>query len=117
MNERLNILDELIESTTDKRGFDEFQAITASTTCNQTGEFKPNTLDRNTEWSLTLILRVNFWANQAQYHDARKIAEKVLVTKLYQDTLGDLAELRLQISNGNRMGAIMICDRIESKLT
>jgi hypothetical protein len=112
MKERLNALDRLIETKTETRGFDEF----ASVHCKKTGEIKDYTSDKNEEYVITLALRVNFWANQAQYNEARQFAEKVLVAKLYHEILGDLSELRLQISNGHRYEAMKICNSIESKL-
>ena len=119
MSNRLDILSHVEEVTTGINRIDEFRDDGSffKMGCVETGEYLPYTLDRNQEWRLTVTLTVTFWANQAQRHDAHKIAEKVLVSRLYGDVLADLNELRLQISNGDRVASMALCDRIMTKIT
>lgn len=116
---RLEVLTRLESIGTGIRGVDDFRSQTPffEIEMGETGKWKPNTLDANEEWHLTAKLTVTFWANRAQLDRARETAERALVHRLYADTLGDLAELRLAISNGDRSASMAVCDRIESKLT
>ena len=115
---RLDILNRLEATRTGMRGRNEFnQTPFLKIETGKTGKVKPYTLDANEEWHLTAKLTVTFWANQAQFERASDTAERALVSRLYADVLGEVNELRLQISNGDQLACMEICDRIESKLT
>lgn len=68
------------------------------------------------EWELSANLSVCFWANRAQYQRARGIAEQALVAFLYAEILGDLAQLRLHVSDGDRDACHRVISIIEHKL-
>lgn len=82
----------------------------------ETGEYRPG-LDANTQFYLEARITTTFWANGAQYDQARRLAEHALIHRLYGDILGNMAELRLQISNGNRMACLKLLNQMEAKLT
>jgi hypothetical protein len=84
-------------------------------TSEETGNTRPG-LDANQEFYLEARLTVTFWANRAQYECARELAETVLVHRLYGDILGELSELKLQISNGDRGASMLAVSRLEQKL-
>lgn len=56
----------------------------------ETGEIYENGLATQKEYQLKLQVGCNFWANQAQYNNARKKAEKVLLHTLYGEILAKL---------------------------
>lgn len=85
-------------------------------TVQKTGEFREYTLDRNEEYVLEAKIRVFFWANQAQYHSQRVIAERALVARVYADILADIPELMLAISNGDKHEAMEAATRIKRTL-
>jgi hypothetical protein len=114
---RVSILEHLEARSIGYRHLDEFDAPDFCTVkYGETGKSRYG-LDANQEWCLEATISVTFWANTAQYQHAREIAERALVHRLYADVLRELPELRMQISNGSRMGCLRIVDRIEQTLT
>lgn len=81
----------------------------------QTGQYKPG-VDACDEWCLELTIAVNFWANPAQLSDAKAIAEKALVHRLYADVIARLTDLELAISNGDRESCRFIVNQIRDSL-
>jgi hypothetical protein len=115
---RLSILDNLRERSLGYHRMDEFNAPDFCTVrCAPTAAPLRPGLDANEQWALEATLSVTFWANRAQFPQVKEKAEKALVHRLYADILGDLAELQLQISNGNKMACHEIVHQIQSKLT
>lgn len=112
----MKILEQLRTERTGVLRPDEFREGVLTADYGKTGEVKPYTLDANEEWYLTGTLRVKFWANKVQFDDALKIAEKVMIARLYGDILAELPELRLAINSGDRRDCFNVCDRIEAKL-
>ena len=114
---RLNVLDHLEERSLGYRRLDDFNAPDFFTVgCGATGKHLQYGSDPNEEWCLTATIAVTFWANPAQHSRAKEIAKKALVHRLYADILGDLAELHLQISSGNRDECQRIVCQIQSKI-
>lgn len=69
------------------------------------------------EWCLSATIAINFWSNKEQFDESIKIAERALIARLFGDIFCEIAEMRLAISNGDRLEANRVCDRIEKKLT
>ena len=114
--DHMKIIEHLQEKSEAIRRMDDFRSPDFfKIESGQTGKVIPGT-DANTEHYLEAKIAVTFWANQAQYHDARKLAQEVLVHRLYGDVIAELSELRLQISNGDRVACLMTVDRLGSKL-
>lgn len=112
----INVIDNLYEKTDHIRRVDGFNSRDFFTLeQGETGHMRPG-LDANQEFYLEARIVVTFWANQAQHDHARKLALQALAHRLYGDILSDLSELKLQISNGNRDGCMVVVDRMESKL-
>jgi hypothetical protein len=68
------------------------------------------------EYELTARLRVVYWANRAEHQTARQHAEKVLLHRLYEPVLKEIAELRKTIYDRDPHAAIAVCERIEKAL-
>lgn len=113
---RLGIINRMRMDKTGMRRRDEFCEPPFTMEFEKTGERKEYVLDANEEWCLSAKIAVLFWANSVQVNDAVKIAERALLNRLYGETLGYLAELRLAISNGDRNTANSICGIIEQQL-
>ena len=113
----MRILQDLMAEKTGRRRIDDFRDPPFTVEYGKTGNINdPQNLATNEEWHLTAKVRVTFWANKAQFHDAMKIAERALIARLYEDIIIELPELRLALSDGNRRAALEIFGRIESKL-
>ena len=70
-------------------------------------------IDRRDEFELRLQIAVPFWANKAQFSDARLAAMRHLAKALYEDALREVSRLRLCIHSGDAIGALECADRIE----
>ena len=113
---KLYILGHLQAKSLEYRRYDDFRAPDfCVVNCEKTGRTRPIP-DANEEWVIQATLSVTFWANTAQYQQARVIAERTLAHRLYADVLGDLAELHMQISNGDKRACTEIVFRIEGKI-
>jgi|SRR5690348_11383427 len=73
-----------------------------------------DTIDRSTEYLLTLRLAQNFWANRAQRDAAHKAALRALAAHLYEDVLREIPHLILAIESGDREEALVAALRIQS---
>jgi hypothetical protein len=93
---------------------DEFVSDIISVTSGETGRIRDHEIDANQEWFLEAKVAVTFWANKAQYQTAREIAEKALMAELYSDVLVELRMARLAISNGDKIEAFKVIDRIQN---
>lgn len=92
---------------------DEFVSDIISVTSGETGRIREYEIDANQEWFLEAKVSVTFWANKAQYQTAREIAERALMAELYSDVLVELRLARLAISDGNKIEAFKVIDRIQ----
>lgn len=114
--DHMKIIDRLYKKSDGIRRMDDFRSPAFfEIETGQTGATRPGT-DANTQHYLEAKVSVTFWANQAQYERARELAQQALVHRLYGEILGELSELRLQISNGDRRAAMEAVDRLGSKL-
>ena len=111
----MSILDEATVRPTGRLRESDLRSPVLSLECNQTGEIRPGT-DANTEHAMRLVVGVHFWANQAQYQHAYQNARRVLLCRLYKGILGETAELRKAIFDGDAGAALDICDRIDKEL-
>ena len=82
----------------------------------ETGAVRDFTSDRNQEWFLRATFEMRFWANEAQYADAERIARRTMMCHVYSDVLLDLARLKSAISDGDKAKCFDAIDRIESVL-
>lgn len=113
----MKVLQQLHRRRTGMQRYDEFDTPAAyDVHCGATGEMRPDTLDRNEEWQLSATLCVTFWANQAKFDTAVKIAERALSHRLYGDVLSELYQLRLAVSNGDRRAAYIVIDRLQNTM-
>jgi len=112
----MNILDHLLQKSNDIRRMDDFQSPEFfKMKSGETGVTRPG-IDATTQFYLEATVSVTFWANPAQYHYARELAEQALLHRLYGGILGEISEVRLQVSNGCREAAMVAVNRLESKL-
>lgn len=79
----------------------------------ETGETKPYEMVAKRQWFLEAKVSVTFWANKAQYNDARKIAERALKARLYEGVLMEIHNARLAVSNGDKREAWSALDRMQ----
>lgn len=71
----------------------------------ETGEIRPYTPDRNREHELQLVITTRFWANKAQYPDARNMAERYLVELVTGESLALLGRIEKAIFDGDAKAA------------
>lgn len=81
----------------------------------ETGETRPG-MDKNEQYRMQVVLGMNFWANKAQYSQAASNVKKVLLRRIYRDTLSLLGELRKSIFDGDGSAALAWCEKIERDL-
>lgn len=113
----MTILDKLQERPTYARrasGFDR-PAVTEMD-CRPTGDVRLYTIDVNEEYELSAKIAIKFWANPAQHTHARRVAEKVLLQRLYGDTLALLGEAEKAVCDGDAKAVLCIIDTIRSNL-
>lgn len=80
-----------------------------------TGEFRPG-LDRNERWMLTARVTVHFWANKAQFPEARIMAERQLAVALYGDFLADVTKASAAVIDGDRSAALAALDALRDRI-
>lgn len=93
-----------------RSGIDDFVSIGTI----MTGNVKPFELSMNEEYRLEARIAVNFWANKAEFNDAKDIALRTLYAGLYAEVMQFLPRLRLAISDGSKSDAFRICNLMES---
>lgn len=84
--------------------------------CDKTGIATGPRYSDQEEYELIGKLRVSFWANRAQYEDARLNAERLFLMRLYGNILPHLAELRSAISNGDASNALSCISEMEKEI-
>jgi hypothetical protein len=65
---------------------------------------------------LKATIGVNFWANQAQFQDAYRNAEKTLMTAMYGDVLSSLDLIRSALYAHDIESALVFIDGLEKHL-
>lgn len=114
----MSILDQLREERTYQQRVSDFRApALADLSCEKTGEIRPHTIDRNEQYRLSATIAVDFWANQAQYQQARRIATRVLLDRLYGDTLALLSEAEKGVYDGDAKTVLAAISSIRKNLT
>jgi|SRR5688572_3639128 len=113
----MTILDKLQERPTyAQRASDFGRSVVAEMDCQPTGRGRQHTPDANEEFELSAKIAVTFWANNAQRANARRIAERVLLQRLYGDTLALLGEAEKAVFDGDAKAVLCIINTIRSKL-
>ena len=77
---------------------------------------EPSGFGLSKQYRMTLACAVEFWANSAQYAEAVKQAEKVLLNQVHQDVLRHLALLRSAIHNQDEEAALKVIEMIQEDL-
>ncbi len=73
-------------------------------------------IDRCTEFTITLKVGASFWANQAQYQDALKVAEKVLLQRLHGKLFGIADAIRSAVYSGDAKQILHYAGQIDEEL-
>jgi hypothetical protein len=81
----------------------------------KTGVTRPG-LSENEQYQMTVTVGVEFWANQAQYSHALPVAEKLLLSRLFGGLMGEVAEMRSAVFDGDAQRALAACDRIQKEI-
>jgi hypothetical protein len=68
------------------------------------------------KYMLRAELGTEFWANRAQYEDALKIAQRVMLQRIHGPVLNLIHELRFNVCNGKEFEALTVLDRMEDEL-
>lgn len=114
----MTILDQLREQRTGQRRLSDFrQPAVTELDCHKTGQVHLTTFAVSEEYVLRATIGVTFWANPAQYHDARIIAERALLHRLYGDTLQLLDEAKHAVFDGDAVTTLEVLDTIIDNLT
>ena len=71
------------------------------------------TLDCLEEFSLVATVAVTFRAYQSNYHDAKALAERTLIHRLYSDILSEIPRLELAITGGDGDSALECVSRMK----
>ena len=71
------------------------------------------TKDLIEEYSLVATVAVTFRAYQSNYHDAKALAERTLIHRLYSDILSEIPRLELAITGGDGDSALECVSRIK----
>ena len=69
-----------------------------------------------TEFRLAVRVGCRFFANQAQFLDARKIAEEVIARQLFGDALRLVSVAKLAVSNHDERAAIGALAKLEEEI-
>lgn len=115
----MTMLDKIEERATGMCKPDEFMRTPAGVTIEveQDIDSKPAEFARTFEHELRMRCFVRFWANKAQYPDARQMAERRMAHLIYADVLAALGEIQHAISDGDRMAALTRCAELQATLT
>lgn len=90
--------------------------FSADISCEKTGDIRLNTLDRNTEYELQLILKQVFWANSAQLAGATEQAKKALTARLYGDIYRLIDPLISAAYGGDQEEVVRLAVQIKQEL-
>jgi hypothetical protein len=112
----MTIFDKLEEKATGMRGRGFRRPIIAEAATRETGNVLPYQLDSNREYELIAKVGVTFWANDAQYESARRIAEKHLAAVLYGDFLSLIDECAHAVSDGDEGDALAACCKMRDMI-
>jgi len=79
--------------------------------CKEFADQPPHDLQKKYLLQLTTISE--FWANNAEYSRAKKIAEKCMLDHIYGDIRSMIHRLRLEVHNGNTEEAMRLLHNME----
>lgn len=99
----MSILDKVQEIDTRTRRPQEFIPL-VTTRATRTDEIRLGdfgSFSAQTRFILQVVIAVDFWANKAQYSDARRNAERYFLAKLYENLHPHLVDLHKAISDGS----------------
>ena len=104
----MSTLDKLIERVGTLQRPDDFGRpdLYATLQDDTTGRIEPAGFATQKERSLSLIVTVNYWANDAQRSDARRAAECALAALVYGDFRMAISRARSAVQNGDRNEAM-----------
>lgn len=83
----------------------------------ETGAINPGGLAASREYLLTVTVATRFWCNQAQYPEARRTAERILSSLLYEDVLRQLTRIEHAIMDSDGRSAHHLCGELRQRLT
>ena len=108
----MTLLDKLDVQNTYRLRMDPFAKSMLDIRCEPTGITRPM-IDRHTQYLLSAMVTVEFWANTAQYEGALKLARRRLIAEMYSDILVEIPRLMHAINDGNRDECFKIASRIK----
>ena len=114
----MSILEKVQEVETRTKRMQEFVPLIAikakETDESRLGEF--GSFSDQTRFILQVVIAVDFWANRAQYNDSRKMAERYLLAKLYENLRPHLIDLRKAVSDGSLHDAIDALGKLQQEM-
>lgn len=81
-----------------------------------TGETQLGGLATQTRYVMRLGVEATFWANKAQYLDAERAAERVIINELYKTALRRIDIALHAISNDDKDAAILALTELRTEL-
>lgn len=84
--------------------------------CKKTGNYRPAEYAAQDEYILRGVIEIPFFANRAQLENARNVAGRVLLQRVYGPMLGCMSELRHAIHNSDAHEALRIIDRMQTEM-
>lgn len=113
----MTIIDQLREERSMQRRVSDFREPAVEVVnCEKTEEIREHTLDLSEEYRLSATVSVTFWANRAQYSRSRQMAERVLLDRLYGDTLALLNEAEKGVYDGDAKAVFAAIREIRKNL-
>ncbi|AST86259.1 hypothetical protein CIG66_07185 [Ralstonia pseudosolanacearum] len=82
-----------------------------------TGNMLPGGFQPMEGYLLTVTLGISFWSNKVMFEDSKRDAERMLLTRLYGETLALLDEASHAIYNGEPEDALQAINAIKDALT
>lgn len=73
----------------------------------------PSSIINQHKFTLVVTVGQEFWCNPAQHNHARRVAERAIVNRLYEDGLRHISKLRSAIEDGDRNLAHRILSDLE----
>lgn len=113
-----SILDKLEQSQTGMRKESGFRrSPVLDYKLEPTGNMRPGGFQPMEEYLLTVTLGISFWSNKVMFEDSKRDAERMLLTRLYGETLALLDEASHAIYNGEPEDALQAINAIKGALT
>lgn len=113
----MKLLQRLEELATHQRRRSGFRKLIVESSERKTGEIRPAGFATSEEYELFVRLGVVFWANSAQYIDARQQAERHLAHEFYRDQLLLLNRVRSAVFDGDAEEALRWIGELQDSMT